>query len=209
MKKVFIVIFACILGIALSACESPPSGNDSSEGTVSNSSKPAENSLPSEASNTDEDNKTFSEDFDGVTLTVTLDKSVYSLDSIINVTILVKNNTDTTIGLFSPVLPMNGEEASFLEINVRITKDKRDYLFDVSNLNRGMEDAVSLLKIEPGKEFVQKMQFETYYGYGESSRTIATKGVYTGTATIKLLSDPHDTNSAQTPCSVNFELEIK
>lgn len=158
--------------------------------------------IDNDFSKTDMKSKIFSKDFNGIELIVTLDKAVYDLNSIINIKAVVKNNTDKNIGLFVPVTGDN----SHSEIEISITNDNKNRLIDIDTFEKGFDDAVSSLIIEPGKEYVQEMKFETYCG---SDRLIATKGIYNGIAIIKILSVPCDTSSAQTSYLLNFELEIK
>lgn len=204
MKKEVLMIVICLLLVALSGCvflsknTSPEVDNNSPKTDINNQDEVIGDDLL----DTEMESRTFSKDFNGIELTVTLDKAVYDLNSIINIKAVVKNNTDENIGLFVPVI---GDD-SHSEIEVSITNDYKNYLIDIDTFGKGFDDAVSSLVIEPGKEYVQEMKFETYCGY---DRIIATKGIYNGIATIKILSISHDTSSSQTSYSLNFELEIK
>lgn len=204
MKKETLMIFMCILVIALNGCSflsknsSPEFDNNSIKPDVNNQDEGISDNLQ----DTEMGSRTFSKDFNGIELTVTLDKAVYNINSIINIKAVVKNNTDNNIGLFIPVSGIGSHN----EIKVLITNDHKNYLIDIDTFGKAFDDAASSLIIEPGKEYVQKMKFEMYYGY---DRKLAAKGTYNGTATINVLSIPQDTSSSITSYSLDFELGIE
>ena len=148
------------------------------------------------------DPQIFSKDFDGIVLTVTTDKTEYLLNEPIYVTASVKNNSDETIGLYSPT----GMPNSHKEIATRINQNG-EYLYDPVYGRIITFDMKSLI-IEPGEEYVQEMEFQTYYTDFVSRGDLAQPGVYSGGAAISVLSDPTDVESKLTWHSVDFSLTI-
>ena len=118
MKKEVLMIVICLLSVALTGCvflsknTSLEVDNNSPKTDIENQDEVIRDDFEMES-------RTFSKDFNGIELTVTLDKAVYNLDSIINIKAVVKNNTDENIGLFVPVI---GDD-SHSEIKVSITSD--------------------------------------------------------------------------------------
>lgn len=169
---------------------------------------PANSTANGDTSDTEDgpasEERIFTKDFDGIELTVILDKGSYTLDSLIGIQAKVKNNTDETIYLFVPTSSPN----THLEISTQVTMDNVNYLIDRETYGKGYDLGTFILSIDPGDEYVQNMQFETYYGRGGIDKELASAGVYKGTAAIMLESDPQDMNSTTTTYTLEFKLEI-
>lgn len=204
MKKLSLLC-AFILITSLYGCHSSVA-NVSQEPIITPT--PANSTANGDTSDTEDEptseERIFTKDFDGIELTVILDKGSYTLDSLIGIQAKVKNNTDETIYLFFPTSSPN----THLEISTQITMDNVNYLIDRETYGKGYDLGTFILSIEPGDEYVQNMQFETYYGRGGIDKELASAGVYKGTAAIKLESDPQDMNSTTTTYTLEFKLEI-
>lgn len=145
----------------------------------------------------------FTEDFDGVVLTVMTDKNIHAGEDF-NVTATVRNNTNKPIGLW---LPVTGE-GSHTEISTRISRGIRS-LTDISVAGKAFAEAISSLIIQPGEEYVQNMTFSTFTGYASDYPASYELGEYKGTATITLLSDPNDEGSETIARLVEFSVIIE
>lgn len=134
--------------------------------------------------------QTFTKDYDGIVMTVTTDKTKYLFDEIIKVTASVKNVGNETLNLFVPTSSPNTHQ----EIYTTITHNG-NYLCDPVTIG-AFNDGTATIYIEPGQEYVQEMNYETYYF---SSNTLnpgprAEEGLYSGKCTISLRIDPNDTS---------------
>ncbi|MBD5129274.1 MAG: M23 family metallopeptidase [Ruminococcaceae bacterium] len=150
-----------------------------------------------------------SENFDGVVLSVMLEDSKFDVKDDIRVKAIVRNTTDKPIGL---LMPVTGED-THTEITTFISHSNLCELVDVSAANNA-DMAESSRIIQPGEEYVQEMTFRTaamVHGMFDGTTPPAPEietGVYKGTATIRLLSDPNDTMSEVTERKVEFSLYI-
>ena len=206
LTKLFAIILSlCLLlcGCSVKDISEPDSESDS--GVVSELASDTESSdgIVGEAvhiRNTDP--QTFSKDFDGIVLTVTTDKTEYLLDEPIYVTASVKNNSDETVGLYSPTGMLNSHKVIATRIN-----QNGEYLYDPVYGNIITFDMKSLI-IEPGEEYVQEMEFQTYYTDFIDRGDLAQPGVYSGGAAITVLADPTDVESKRTGHSVDFSLTL-
>lgn len=188
MKRISIILLTCLFFI-FCACENAADTPAPSDSETNFSSK----------------TQSFTKDCDGVMLTVTVDKSEYTFDSLITVTATVKNNTDKTVGLLMPVMGTDSHTA----VTTIIENKDGQRLIDTDTFGKSFDTALSSVKIEPDKEYVQEMKFETFTGVDKSSRKPADKGKYSGLCTIKILSDPENTGSQTSEYSVSFDLTIK
>lgn len=210
MKHIALALLTSLLIIICCSCSASPIWNGSEanppktgENTDSGTLLPTEKTLPSE----DEKNEpqVFTKDFDGIVMTVKTDKSKYQADELIYVDAAVKNTTDEKIHLFVPCLGPD----SHAEIGTDI-RDGNGSLIDVDTFMKFFEDAVDIVTIEPGGEYVQNMRFETYTGCDTSSRKPAEAGLLSGRCAITLLSDPTSftKESDYTSYSVDFSLTL-
>ena len=150
--------------------------------------------------------QSFSYVFDCVELIVTTDKSEYNLGDTINVKATVKNTGDKTIGLFVGT----GTPNSHMEIETQITLDDR-HLIDPDkpqSFNDVTTPVLTTVLIEPGKEYVQEMQFETYYYSYDMEKNLAEPGLYIGTSQIKVLLDLENRDAAAVSRSVEFSVRL-
>lgn len=203
MKKILICIFLLAILIFSSACTS--SDKDPQSFTESNSA----DSLHTETTFLTENEKAeenepqiFTEDFDGIVLTVTTDKSEYHSDDVINVTASVKNTTEKSVHLFVSTSSSN----SHSEIKTEIVRDKM-YLIDTDIDKAVFFDDTAVLSIEPGEEYVQDMRFETYFYESDYGKKPAEAGLYTGTGAIRVLTDPDGWETIR--YSIEFSLTLK
>lgn len=136
-----------------------------------------------------------SENFDGVELSVVLNDNTFDVDEDIRVRATVRNTTDEPIGL-----SMFGQgEGSYTEIPIRISHGGYK-LTNIDTKIKAFNDAVGSCIVPPGEEYVQEMTFRL--------EDKSEQGKYSGLATLKLLSDPNDVNSATFYSFVNFSLTI-
>lgn len=130
----------------------------------------------------------FTEDFDGIVMTVTTDKTRYVFDEIIKVTASVKNNRNEAVKLY-----VGTTTPAHQEISTEITRNGR-YLCDPVT-ETCMDCAENNIIIEPGEEYVQEMNYETYFSaeFGKTQK-LAEEGLYSGKSTILLLTDTNDSS---------------
>ena len=147
--------------------------------------------------------QTFTKEFDGLVMTVTTDKTKYLFDEIIKVTASVKNTGNETLKLFVGTSSPNTHQ----EIYTTITRNG-NYLCDPVT-TEGFDEGTATVYIEPGEEYVQEMNYETYYFSlvsGKGSQR-AEEGLYSGKSTISLRTDPKEpSESGYKDYSLDFSL---
>lgn len=150
--------------------------------------------------------QTFTENFNGIVMTVKTDKSRYQLDELIHVEAAVKNTTDKKIYLFVPVLGPDSHK----EISTGIYGNDGRSLIDTDTFMRLYDQAIDIVTVNPNEEYTQSMVFETYTGVDTSSRKLAEEGLYSGKSTITLLSDSTDCSNGDkyTHYSLDFSLTL-
>jgi hypothetical protein len=219
MKRLVSVLIISVLVLSACGAEQPaaPPGNAGENNTTTTTTTTAIADIPNPPPANE--SRTFTKDFDGVVLTVTLEKSVYAQDDIINITTSVRNDTNELIVLQMPF----GDAASNTDIRIHITGDginpeeryyssgeiMHNYLIDIDTSGVFFSEEIGTVHIEAGEEYTKVQRFETYYKNYESERTLAPAGEYVGTARIILLSDPYDNGSLRTTHILDFELEIR
>ena len=151
------------------------------------------------------DPQTFTKEFDGLVMTVTTDKTKYLFDEIIKVTASVKNTGNETLNLFVPTSSPDTHQ----EIYTTITHNG-NYLCDPVT-EGSFDTGTATVYIEPGEEYVQEMNYETYYfswGSGKGSQR-AEEGLYSGKCEISLRIDPNGTSKDNFKnYSIDFSLVI-
>ena len=149
------------------------------------------------------DPQTFTKDFDGIVMTVTTDKTRYIFDEIIKVTASVKNVGNETVKLFVPTSSPNTHQ----EIYTTITLNS-NFLCDPVT-TEGFDEGTATVYLEPGEEYIQEMNYETYYfswGSGKDSQR-AEEGLYSGKCAISLRTDPKEpSESSFKDYSLDFSL---
>ena len=136
------------------------------------------------------DPQTFTEDFDGIVMTVKTDKSIYQSDELIHIKASVKNTTNEKIYLFASCLDLHSHAQICTSI---FTNDKfYEPLIDVETFVDGFDDAMEIVTLNPNEEYTQNMVYETYVRDDTSNRTLAEAGLYSGKSTITLIPDPND-----------------
>ncbi len=208
MKHISFALLTAISAIICCSCSANTVWNGSSEANFLKTSEnttdidllTTEANLPSEA---DENRpQTFTENFDGIVMTVKTDKSIYKLDELIYVEAAVKNTTNEKINLYVPCLGPDSHQEICTSIYCNNGR-----LIDIDTFMKGFDDAVDIVTVDPGEEYIQSMRFETYTGCDTSSRKLAETGLHSGKCTISVLSDPTP-NSDTTSYSLKFSLTL-
>ena len=99
----------------------------------------------------------FSDDIDGIVVTVGMEKSQYYLEETIRVKAMVWNNTDKPVTIYSP-------DTSMLFFNVGISKTDSSIERLINTKTFGYNYATVMIPrtIEPGEEYSQIFEFETW-----------------------------------------------
>lgn len=153
--------------------------------------------------------QTFTKDFDGVVLTVTTDKSTYSVGEPINVTATLENNTDKAINLFYGASTTNGsvELMPYFEQLIE---------FPIyGNICR--DDVVTIISFAQGEKCVQDFTFQTYTDYFQGTYPTdilpdydkpANLGVHSGKLCVHTCSDVNDTWENITDYTLDFSVTL-
>lgn len=159
MKKLYPILVIC-LALALTACSKDnPSDVSSDTGSVGSSPVSSDESSVSTSDISSDENKgqSFTKDFDGVVLTVTTDKSTYSVGEPINVTATLENNTDKAINLFYGASTTNGSA----ELMPRFEQLIEFPIY--GSICR--DDVVTVIPFAQGEKCIQDFTFQTYTDY--------------------------------------------
>lgn len=160
--------------------------------------------------------QTFTKDFDGVVLTVTTDKSTYSVGEPINVTATLENNTDKAINLFYGASTTNGS-AELMPYFEQLIE------FPIYG-NIWRDDVVTIISFAQGEKCVQDFTFQTYTDYFQGTSengyiTIPTDilpdydkpakpGVHSGKLCVHTCSDVNDTWENITDYTLDFSVTL-
>lgn len=145
----------------------------------------------------DSENKgqTFTEDFDGLVLTVTTDKTEYNIGDTIHLTATLENNRDEEVYLYYGNSPIDYT----VELSPRF-EDLIEYPHEIVS----RDAAITIITVKPGEKYVRDLTFLTYTDYIESvSETWGIKyypdygkpalpGVHNGT--LSILTCPNNGN---------------
>lgn len=164
--------------------------------------------------------QTITKDFDGIVMTVKTDKSEYRIGDLIHVEASVKNTTNENIYLYLfTTTPdshaeitteiIHSDQAAALEGDVNDNIAFEGGLNDADTFNKFFDAAVGVLTVEPGKDYVQSMVFETFVGYDSLPRKQARPGLYLGRSAITLLPDSEPPFDLGPSYSLDFSLTLK
>ena len=150
----------------------------------------------------------ITKDFDGVELTIGLDKSVYSPGEEIQFKAVVKNNTNETIYLC-------GTPVDDYFVGVSISENgEPPYFSNYANSNF-VEAAIIYKTVEPGEEYTQHTPVQTHYVNSFSNPrptpSPVPPGTYIGLAGCGVGINKDETGQCEErgTYNIDFELEIK
>ena len=149
--------------------------------------------------------QSFSRDFDGILLTVSL-KSIDNVKGEIYIDATVQNNREEAVALWSPTVTKRVHG----EIKVSIRKDGIK-LFDIDAYMIFGAAMVNREIIKPGEEYTQEMRFSTFYYDEQEKKHPISVGIYQGTVIIQVIYDVSEnmTHAMRTTHEMSFDFEIK
>lgn len=128
--------------------------------------------------------KTFSEDHDGIMLTVTTDKIEYAPEEPIRIRTSLKNNTDREIYI---IYYMDRNRYP-LEFNTELSLNNK-FLTDGTYFD-SRNARIEVDTVAPGEELTDYKTYQTYYPNYPDSDILAESGEYSGSCSIRLGSKP-------------------
>lgn len=152
--------------------------------------------------------QTFTEDFDGLVITVTTDKSEYSLDEPIRVKATLQNKTGRDIYLFYS----NSYKNYPIEFYADLSRGGKHLLND--RLDGVRDCVVEIITVKPDEERTDYLNYRTYCPKRDPRNVcdyeeLAEKGVYSGSCWITVCLDPDDPIRDYADYSVDFSVALK
>lgn len=151
--------------------------------------------------------QTFTEDFDGLLITVTTDKSEYSLDEPIKVKATLQNKTGRDINLFYS----NSYKNYPIEFYADLSRNGKHLLND--RLDGVRDTVIEIITVKPDEERTDYLNYRTYCPKRNPKNVsdyeeLAEKGVYSGACWITICSDPDHPINDYTDYSVDFSVTL-
>lgn len=160
--------------------------------------------------------QTFTQDFDGVVLTVTTDKSSYKVGETISITVTLENNSGKNLNLFYGAATTGG--------SAELTPRFEDLIEYPIRGDLGRDDVITIIPFMQGEKSVQDFTFQTYTDYFQGTSengyiTIPTEilpdynkpaksGVHGGKLRVQTCSDLNYPYGVITDYSLDFSVTV-